>query len=105
MWVFLNDSYLSIVQKPGDTDVLTVRARIKGDIEAVFPDANVTEGTGTDYRYRAKIDRERVARVMFDRVMELTAPNFKASVRDEKRHSAYMDVWDVMFRYQENGAR
>jgi hypothetical protein len=101
MWIFLNDSMLSIVQKPDDKDTLTVRARIKGDIEAVFPEAKVTEGAGTDYRFRAKIPREIVAKAMFDRVISLSASNFKASVKERKRHDAYMGVWDVMYRHQE----
>lgn len=58
MWIFLNDSFLSIVQKPGDRDHITVRARLRGDIEAVFPDAAVIEGAGTDYRFRARGSQE-----------------------------------------------
>lgn len=101
MWIFLKDSFLSIVQKPGDTDTLTVRARIAGDIEAVFPNAEVIEGAGTDYRYRARIPRETVANAMHDKVMNLSAANFKSSVKNPKRHDAYMGVWQVMYRYQE----
>ena len=50
MWIFLPNSMLSIVEKPGDrgTGTLTVRGRIKGDIEAVFPDAVIEADTGTD---------------------------------------------------------
>lgn len=102
MWIFLKDSFLSIVQKPGDSDTLTVRARIKGDIEAVFPDAQVIQGGGTDYRFRAKIPREVVAKAMHDQVMNLTASNFKASVKGKKRHDAYFGVWQVMYQYQES---
>lgn len=102
MWLFFSDSMLSIVQKPDDEDTLTVRARIKGDIEAVFPDAEVIEGAGTDYRFRAKVPREVVAKAMFDRVMSLNASNFKASVKNRKRYDVYMEVWDAMFRYQES---
>jgi hypothetical protein len=101
MWIFLSESFLSVVQKPDDTDTLTVRARIKGDIEALFPDAKVTEGAGTDYRFRATIPREVVAKAMADRVMALDYGNFKSSVKDRTRHDAYMGVWDVMYRYQE----
>ena len=50
MWIFLPESFISVVQKPGDTDTLTVRARIQGDIEAVFPDAVVEADKGTDYK-------------------------------------------------------
>ena len=101
MWLFFNDAMLSIVQKPDDKDTLTVRARIKGDIETVFPDAKVTDGAGTDYRFRAKIPREVVAKAMFDRVMAFDYGNFKSSVSSIARHDAYMGVWDVMYRYQQ----
>ena len=101
MWLFFNDAMLSIVQKPDDEETLTVRARIKGDIESAFPDAKVVKGAGTDYQFRAKIPREVVAKAMFDRVMALDYGNFKSSVKDKKRHDTYMDVWDVMYRYQE----
>lgn len=57
MWIFLPSSFISVVQKPGDTDMLTVRARIKGDIESVFPKAKVEANKGTDYRYRARVPR------------------------------------------------
>jgi len=99
MWQFFNDSMLSIVQKPDDQNTLTVRARIRGDIEAIFPDAKVLEGAGTDYRFRAKVQREVVAKAMYDRVMSLNYSNFKSSVKDRKRHDTYMVVWDAMYRY------
>lgn len=33
MWIFLSDSFLSIVDKEGDGSTLLVRARRAGDIE------------------------------------------------------------------------
>lgn len=100
MWIFLNNAFLSIVQKPGDTDTLTVRARVKGDIERVFPTAKVTQNGGTDYKFRATIHRARVADAMFDAVMDIDYANFKSSVKDHARHDAYMDVWSAMMKYQ-----
>jgi len=96
---------LSIVQKPGDQDVLTVRARIRGDIESVFPAVRVTEGEGTDYRFRARIPREEVVEVMAEQVRNIAYANFKGSVQDDSRHHAYMDVWDAMYHYQEVSKR
>lgn len=102
MWIFLADSFLSIVQKPDDIDSLTVRARIKGDIEKVFPNAVVVANAGTDYKYRAKVPREIVAKALFDRVMALDTPNFKSSVKNKKRHDVYMKVWSAMYGAQED---
>jgi hypothetical protein len=100
MWLFTSKSFISIVQKPGDTDLLTVRARIKGDIEAVFPDAKVEVNKGTDYKYRAKVPRAVVANALHAQVMCLVYPNFKSTVKEKTHHAAYMDVWSVMNRVQ-----
>ncbi len=95
-WTFVANRFLGIGQKPGATDVLTVRGRIAGAIEAVFPDAQVDEGSGTEYRFRARIPRDAVAAVVAAQVTSLSAANFSASVRDAARHAAYREVWDAM---------
>lgn len=100
MWCFLPNSFISIVQKPGDADTLTVRSRVNGDIERVFPNAEVIEGAGTDYQFRARVPRAKVAKAMHDAVMNLTWSNFKGAVTDRKRHDAYMRVWAAMMDYQ-----
>ena len=101
MWIFLSGSFLSVVDK-GDKSgkTLLVRARRKCDIEHVFPKADVVEGAGTDYRYRARIDREEVALRMADEVRGISYPNFKSTIKDHDRHDAYMSVWNTMYRYQ-----
>ena len=100
MWLFLNNAFLSIVDKGGDGSTLLVRARKAGDIQAVFTDANVVLTPANDYRYRARIDREKVALAVADAIRSIDFPNFKATVKDRKRHDAYMGVWEVMHRYQ-----
>lgn len=100
MWIFLPDSFISVVQKPGDTDLLTVRARIEGDIERVFPGAPVQANQGTDYKYRAKVPREAVAKALYDQAMSVRYGNFKSTVKTKKRHDAYMSVWSAMYAAQ-----
>ena len=96
MWIFLKDSFLSIVDKGDDSgETLLVRARRKGDIERVFPQAQVIEGAGTDYAFRARINREQVAARMAAEVQGISASNFKNTVKEPGRHHAYMDVWDI----------
>jgi hypothetical protein len=106
MWIFLPNSMLSIVQKPDDAEAgtLTVRGRVKGDIEQVFPDAVVEANKGTDYLYRAKLPREQVAKALAEQVMNLDWSNFKGAVRDRERHDAYMGCWTAMYRLQEQKA-
>lgn len=101
MWIFLPSSFICVVQKPGDTDMLTVRARIKGDIESVFPKAKVEANKGTDYRYRARVPRQEVADVLHHQVMGLNWSNFKGAVKSKKRYDAYMNVWSAMHAVQD----
>jgi hypothetical protein len=94
MWVYLTDALLSIVahrDRPAD---LLVRARFRGDIEAVFPDAAVTETLDADYRFRATLPREVVARAIADRAAAIDYPNFKGTLphrtrTDHARADAY----------------
>jgi hypothetical protein len=103
MWLFLNNAFLSIVDKGGDGSTLLVRARRAGDIEKVFPGAQVERTPEHDYRFRARLERERVALTLAEAARAITYPNFKGSVRERDRHDAYMGVWNVMYRYQTQG--
>lgn len=97
MWLCLSDAFLSVVHKDCDADELLVRARREGDIETVFPDADVRKTVGNDYLYRAVIKRSVVAEAMTRLAMEsIDYPNFKNTVRDNKLHSAFNRIWHVM---------
>jgi hypothetical protein len=101
MWIFLSDAFLSVVDK-GDSSgkTLLVRARRNGEIEQIFPEAQVVEGGGTDYKFRARIDRTAVAERVAESITNISYSNFKSSVDDSSRHDAYMRVWDAMYSYQ-----
>jgi hypothetical protein len=70
-------------------------------LEAVFPDAVVRDEGGSDYRFRATIAREAVAKALFDSVMAIDYTNFKDSVKSRPLHDAYMGFWTIMHRLQE----
>ena len=104
MWVFLNESFLSIVADR-HSDRLLVRARVKGDIQRVFPTAEVVASPSADYAYRAFVDRELVANALYWQAQAIGYDNFKNSVREHDRHDAYMGVWSVMNSYQRRKAK
>ena len=81
MWVIMSDSMLSIVRKHPSDRLLTVRARAKGDIERIFPDAKVQVGGGTDYMYRAKIQAKKVADAL------------SGLFKNDRKH--YEDCWNA----------
>jgi hypothetical protein len=101
MWVCQNNAFLSIVS--GDQpDQLLVRARRKGDIEAVFGNQyKVVTLTGRDYGFRALIPREVVGSVIAKSIEKIDYDNFKDSVVDAPLHDAYMKVWGIMAGLQE----
>ena len=96
MWIFLGNSMLSIVDKGGDGSTLLVRARRREDIKRVFPQAKVQAGGGTDYPFRARIDREEVALRVAEAVRDIHYPNFKSSLNEDDRHAACLRVWADM---------
>jgi hypothetical protein len=101
MWLYTSKAFFSVVENYHDKTQFLVRGRYKGDIEAFFPDAKVDVDAGTDYKYRAylpkKLVQERYVEYM---EKELNYTNFKNSVTDNKRLSAYHDVWHTMLRDQ-----
>ena len=101
MWIMLNDCFLSIVAKDCARDEVLVRARREGDIEKIFPGADVRSGGQlVDYHWRASVKREQLAAALKVEVDRIVYPNFKDSVRDKRLHDAYLRVWTAMAQLQ-----
>ena len=102
MWIVLNKSFLSIVKNRNNENQLLIRARVKGDIEKVFEDADVFENEKADYKYRSYIDREIVANVISNELLNIDYDNFKNSVSKDEfdRAKAYMNVWSSLNKLQ-----
>lgn len=105
MWIFLNNAMISIVAHRDRPAALLVRARLRGDIERVFPEAVVEETPAADYRFRAVLPAGTVARVLAGAVAAIRYDNFKASVAEPRRASAYHDVWYTMLEEQRGQLR
>lgn len=100
MWLMLNDAFLSIVSKDCPRSSLLVRARRKGDIEKIFPDATVKRSTTTDYLFRAVVPRDQVEQAIVGEVRRINYGNFKDSVTDKPLHDAYLRCWTAMASLQ-----
>ena len=87
-----------------DEDELLVRARVEGDIERVFSNAEVFEDEGSDYKYRSYLNKREVAKVIEWNVLDIDYGNFKNSVpsSDSKRRKVYDRVWSDLLRLQES---
>jgi len=111
MWLITPMGFFSIVCKPGDEEqgTLTVRSRVKSDLEALgknfLPSLGaIVEGAGTDYRYRAKAQRDDIGKALALMVQQLDYGNFKNEVAHRQgkyRASVYGKVWEVLYNLQE----
>lgn len=100
MWIFMRDSFLSIVQHDDDDRFLQVRSRIRGDIERVFPEAVIAEDDRSDYRFTANVNRERVSHTIALRVQQITYGSLNDAVTDTDRAIPYDRVYSAMLDEQ-----
>lgn len=99
MWIYLNNAALSIVKHDDFDDVMIVRSRTDGDIEAAFgDDVEVVHTPDADYHYRTFLPRGTVARALAGMVDGIDYGNFKKSVPDHARHDHYLEVWSAGWR-------
>src|ERR1017187_2450237 len=102
MWNCFNDGFVSVVADKNNPDRLLVRARRKQDLLSVCgKDVEVLKDAGTDYRWRAFVDRNAFSALVAARFDKIDYTNFKNSVRDHDLHEMYMDFWSRHYRYQE----
>ena len=102
MWVFLNNSFLSIVENRNNKEELLVLSRVRGDIDKIFPDSNIFEMENSDYKYRSYIKKIEVSEKIREIVTNINYDNFKNSISksEDQRHSSYLNVWNEMRKLQ-----
>jgi hypothetical protein len=100
MWMFTQRGFFSIVAHRNDPDILIVRARIKGDIEAFWPKAKVLMTPDADYRYRAFIPKEFVAEAIGGIAATIDYDSYKGNITDRRRSRWYAAVWNAMRQMQ-----
>lgn len=115
MWLITTVGFFSVVQKPEDVDTktLTVRARVREDLEALktqcLPELGaIQESASNDYRFRARAPQAAVARAMAAIVEGVNYANFKDEValrQGPTRAALYHDVWSVLLRLQAGSPR
>lgn len=114
MWLITPIGFFSIVEKPGDRkrDVLTIRSRVRSDLvalkESFLPSlGRISESFDTDYRYRAKDQRVAIGKAVEAMIAGLHYGNFKSEVairQGANRAHLYHDVWEVLYRLQDDPA-
>ncbi len=100
MWVFLRDAFISVTEHESERRLLRVRARMRGDLDRLFPEADIAETIDRDYRFATSLPRERVAQVISLHVSKLDYGTFFEAIPNEDRKQAYIQVWGAMYEEQ-----
>lgn len=107
MWLFTREGFFSVVQDKGDFMKLVVRTRRRGDLErlsiALNTHLDIIEGAGTDYQYRAVVDRVAFRDYMaegIDGIDYTTGVKDKIDCGENDRHTAMYRVWSAMMSLQ-----
>ena len=109
MWIMTTDGFYSTVKKPDQTDALTVRARVKKDLENLLDKlklgVEIRTGVGTDYPYRITIKQEEWAEYLHKAAMDIGYSNCKDSLAlsDNNRHYVYFRCWEALMLLEEKG--
>jgi hypothetical protein len=106
MWMLSTTGFISVVCKPADVarDTLTVRARVRQDLEDLrdrwLPElGEIVETRLADYGYRAFVPREAFAAGLQRLALGIDYDNFKHAVRraqGEDRAGLYAEVWTLL---------
>jgi hypothetical protein len=91
MWLITPIGFYSIVCKPDDADAetLTIRARVKSDLEALRQEylpslETISEDVGTDYRFRAKANRDAVGKALAQMTQQLDYGTSRMKLRTSR---------------------
>ena len=111
MWLLTTFGFFSIVQKPGDraTGMLTVRARVRGDILSLrskyLPGLGEIQATPDgDYAWRARVAKEELAAALGRIALDIDYANFKSEVAERMgyaREQVYHEVWETLAGLQQ----
>ena len=102
MWIMTRDGFFSTVKKPNQENEVTVRARVKNDLERLMRrldiDTDIIENGGTDYPFRIVMKQKLWSKYLQKTGQDIDYDNFKASLdhKDHARHAAYFKCWSAL---------
>jgi hypothetical protein len=107
MWIMTVNGFYSVVKKPGQEKEVTVRSRVKTDLEKLLNKLNsektIQERVGTDYPFRVVMSLTDWADYLQKTAMDIEYDNFKNTLdsSDHNRHEAYFKCWSALSLLEE----
>jgi hypothetical protein len=102
MWVLTPRGFFSVVQDRDDACRLLVRTRVRADLDSLrdlLRRLEPVHGRGSDYPWRAWVDRSDWTQALATMCAEIDYGNFKKAVTEREggtRSLIYGDVWLIL---------
>ena len=102
MWVFTDQGFIAIVQHNRIENHFQVKSRVIDPLEILWPDNEIEIIKWADYRFRVTIPKEKVLKVLIEKVSMVDYTSFKDEcIEDADYHRALVRVWSAMHAYQQ----
>lgn len=102
MWIFNNDSFVSVVEDWADSSMVYVRARRQIDIINFVGDLDIPyeikHTPKNDYHYRIHLSKNMLSKVLLDQASRIDYSNFKDSIDDNDLHHFAAETWNSGYR-------
>lgn len=100
MMLFFDNAFIEAKRSPSFVGVVTVFARLRGDIERVFPQTkgrvSTRHGDSDSYRFTATVSQSDFDKALAEQVQKMMCKSPDESVLDSEHEPAYGSVWFVM---------
>ena len=94
MWICLNNSFVSIVEDWENQENVYVRGRRLSDVLNFVGDGyQIIKTDSNDYRFRAKVTKFELSKMLAKCADKISYGNFKDSVKDPELKQFYTEVW------------
>lgn len=100
MMLFFDNAFIEARRSPSFVGVVTVSARLRGDIERVFPQTagrvSTRHGDSDSYRFTATVSHEDFDRALLLQSQKMISKPHDVSVLDRDHEMPYANAWHVM---------
>jgi hypothetical protein len=107
MWLLTSIGFYSVVAHRDNDETVLIRSRTREDLDQLrrryLPDLEILENAGTDYRYRALLERSEWEHAAQKLAADVDYPNFKEAVGERQgpqRANLYARIWSALRELQ-----
>lgn len=107
MWLLTSIGFFSVVAHRDEPNTVLIRARRREDLEALrrgyLPDIEILENAGSDYAFRAFVERYEWEYACQRLAADIDYPNFKDAVAERQgteRAALYARLWESLHELQ-----